>query len=111
MNRHTPIPLASQERSILARAVGGLLRRAGGLVKALQHRREVRHLSEFDDRTLKDIGLSRAEVDGALAEPLHRDPSLVLVRSVERRAGIQPKPAEARRGRPLVPLVTEARRA
>jgi uncharacterized protein YjiS (DUF1127 family) len=110
MNRHTPIPLDPSKGSNFTRALVRLLREVVEIARALEHRREIRSLTEFDDRTLKDIGLSRAEVDGALAEPLHRDPSLVLVRSVERRNRIRPLP-ETRSGRPVVPLVKEVRRA
>ena len=58
-----------------------------GVLRALIHRGEVRRLAELDDRALKDIGLTRLDVIGALGEPLHRDPSTVLmIRSVERRS-------------------------
>jgi uncharacterized protein YjiS (DUF1127 family) len=73
MNRHTPIPPVSSKRSLVFLAAGRLLRQMRKILIALEHRRQVRHLSELDDRTLKDIGLSRAVVDGALAEPLTRD--------------------------------------
>jgi uncharacterized protein YjiS (DUF1127 family) len=62
-------------------------RLAFGLLSALRNRRAVLSLANLDDRALKDIGLTRPEVAGALAEPFYRDPSRVLlVRSVERRA-------------------------
>ncbi len=109
MNRHTPIPLTPSKRSVLSRTLGGLLREVARIAKALEHRREVRHLAELDERTLKDIGLSRSEVDGALAEPLYRDPSLVLVRSVERRMRLRAVSPETKRPRPVVPLVNGAR--
>ena len=109
MNRHTPIPSSVSPLSAFARRVGRLLRPVASAWTALAHRREVRHLSELDDRTLRDTGLSRSEVDGALAEPLHRDPSLVLVRAIEKRAGIQAQPVFAKRERPVVPMVAEAR--
>lgn len=64
--------------------LGAFARAVANLVKALQHRGEIRHLAEFDDRMLKDIGLVRSDVDGALSEPLFRNPSTVLVRRVER---------------------------
>lgn len=48
------------------------------LVRALIHRREVLRLSELDERGLKDIGLVRSDVDGALATSWLKDPSTVL---------------------------------
>ncbi len=52
------------------------VRRAYALRK---DRRDVRRLAELDDHMLKDIGLVRGQVHGALAEPLHRSPSRMLV--------------------------------
>ncbi|MBN9450881.1 MAG: DUF1127 domain-containing protein [Bosea sp.] len=49
------------------------------LVRALAHRREVMRLStELDERALKDIGLVRSDIDGALATSWLDDPSAVL---------------------------------
>lgn len=59
----------------LATAVAG---RSVAFVKAVLHRREVLRLSELDERGLKDIGLVRSDVDGALAVSWYRDPSAVL---------------------------------
>jgi hypothetical protein len=40
---------------------------------------------------LKDIGLTRLDVLGALGEPMFKDPSTVLmIRSVERRSRYRP---------------------
>jgi uncharacterized protein YjiS (DUF1127 family) len=76
----------------LLRAALGIVRQSGAVLKALRHRREVLRLADLDDRSLKDIGLLRADVEGALLEPLHKDPSKVLsVRRVERRD--RPRPA------------------
>jgi uncharacterized protein YjiS (DUF1127 family) len=47
-------------------------------LRALVHRREVMRLAELDERGLKDIGLVRADVDGALASSWLDDPSAVL---------------------------------
>lgn len=47
-------------------------------VRALAHRRAVKRLADLDDRMLKDIGLTRGEVHGALASPLFADPSAHL---------------------------------
>jgi uncharacterized protein YjiS (DUF1127 family) len=49
------------------------------LVRALVHRREVMRLSaELDERGLKDLGLVRSDIDGALATSWLEDPSVVL---------------------------------
>ena len=76
----------------LLRAALGIVRQSGAVLKALRHRREVLRLADLDDRALKDIGLLRADVEGALLEPLHKDPSKVLsFRRVEHRG--RPRPA------------------
>ncbi len=67
------------------------------LARAYRHRREVMRLCELDDRTLKDIGLTRLDVAGALSEPYHKDPSSILViRSVERRVRERPAASESK---------------
>ena len=38
----------------------------------LERTRQRRHLSELDDRLLRDIGLSRAEVEHEIAQPFWR---------------------------------------
>lgn len=56
-------------------------------IRMVGHRGDVRRLLEMDDRGLKDIGLTRNDVLGALAQPLSKDPSkILLVRSVANRA-------------------------
>lgn len=55
------------------------------LVKSVAHRREMHLLSEMDERSLKDIGLVRSDVSGALATSWLRDPTAVLAaRACER---------------------------
>ncbi|WP_332686004.1 DUF1127 domain-containing protein [Bosea sp. (in: a-proteobacteria)] len=48
------------------------------LIRAWMHRRDVLRLGELDERGLKDIGLVRSDVEGALATSWLRDPSVVL---------------------------------
>ena len=48
------------------------------LARVAQNRRHVLALSELDDHLLRDIGLLRADVLAALAQPRHRDPSRML---------------------------------
>ncbi len=62
----------------LHRVTSAGLVRAGKLVRTLRNRNEVRQLAELDDRSLKDIGLTRSDVQGALAASLLSDPSLIL---------------------------------
>jgi uncharacterized protein YjiS (DUF1127 family) len=45
---------------------------------AIRNRRQVARLTDLDERTLKDIGLTRSEVMAALDQPLLRDPSMHL---------------------------------
>jgi uncharacterized protein YjiS (DUF1127 family) len=68
-----------------------LVGRAKDVLAALRNRRAVMRLTDLDDRALKDIGLLRADVEGALLEPLHKDPSKVLsVRRPEPRPRARP---------------------
>ena len=43
---------------------------AKGLSKEFRDRRELRRLLEQDDRILRDIGLTRADVESALSKPM-----------------------------------------
>ena len=47
-----------------------LIETARELSKELRDRRELRDLLEKDDRILRDIGLTRADVGSALAKPM-----------------------------------------
>ena len=91
-------------------ALGSFVRSLSNLTQALKHRREIKHLAEFDERMLKDIGLTRSDVYGALSEPLLRNPSWVLVRSVERHSRAERPDRPARPVRPVVPMVRPAKR-
>ncbi len=91
-------------------AVGQFTRSLVAFTKALKHRREIKNLEEFDDRMLKDIGLTRGDVSSALDEPLLRNPSWVLVRSAERHSRAERPDHSARQIRPVVPMVKLAKR-
>jgi uncharacterized protein YjiS (DUF1127 family) len=106
MNRST---LSTMTLLIMA-ALEQFARSLVALTKALRHRREIKNLAEFDDRMLKDIGLTRSDVSSALSEPLTRNPSWVLVRSAERHSRSERVDHSAKPARPVVPFVTPARR-
>lgn len=65
----------------------------GALIRALVHRREILRLAELDERGLKDIGLVRSDIDGALATSWLDDPSIVLAA----RSAVRSGAASARR--------------
>jgi uncharacterized protein YjiS (DUF1127 family) len=91
--------LAPRAASIrLAEAVRRLLGEVAVLLRAIEHRRAVRQLADLDERILTDIGLSRRDVQRALREPVFRNPSVLLVRSVERAR--RQEPARRRGTRP-----------
>ena len=78
------VNLVLSEVAVGPRFCGAAARAAADLWRALRNRHEVRRLTDLDDRALKDIGLLRADVEGALLEPFHKDPSQVLsVRRLE----------------------------
>jgi uncharacterized protein YjiS (DUF1127 family) len=71
--------------SALPRLVQVVISGVMAFIRATMHRREVYKLLEMDDRSLRDIGLIRNDVVGALAQPWAKDPSVVLlVRRVDR---------------------------
>ncbi len=63
--------------------------------RAIANRRAALHVASLDDRMLRDIGLTRGDVDGALAQPWHKDPTRTLVvRRLENRIR-RPRPGPA----------------
>jgi uncharacterized protein YjiS (DUF1127 family) len=74
-------PVAPTSGSQAFAAVGTAVVRFGRWVAdAWRHRHDAAALAGFDDRMLADIGLTRADLNDALAEPLWRDPTSVLAR-------------------------------
>ena len=74
------------------------------LVKALIHRREVLRLGELDERSLKDIGLVRSDLDGALSVSWLSDPSVILAERSSARSGVAAKRREAGLQRPVTAI-------
>jgi uncharacterized protein YjiS (DUF1127 family) len=60
------------------RGVRRFLAGLSSLQRALSNRMAVRELAQLDDHALKDIGLTRSDVQGALGVSLLHDPSCVL---------------------------------
>jgi uncharacterized protein YjiS (DUF1127 family) len=79
------------------------------LARTLRHRREAEILAGLDEHMLADIGLSRADVRDAYAEPIWRDPTSILVRRADERrvSGRDHAPAPGRFATP--PLDRPAR--
>jgi uncharacterized protein YjiS (DUF1127 family) len=72
--------------------------RLGALWRAARNRRAVAKLLEWDDRMLRDIGLTSGDVRAVMALPIADDPSYRLgVLSVERRAAFRAAAQERRR--------------
>ncbi|WP_034491246.1 DUF1127 domain-containing protein [Afifella pfennigii] len=93
---HNPTLQAPRERDFAARLAGLLgpaVRSSHRLWRAIKGRRAAYRLASLDDHMLEDIGLTRFEVESALALPLSDDPNAELMR---RRAD---RIAAARRGR------------
>lgn len=70
------------------RVVALSVRPVKAVMKALIHRREVMRMGELDERSLKDIGLVRSDLDGALSVSWLSDPSLILAERSSARQGV-----------------------
>jgi uncharacterized protein YjiS (DUF1127 family) len=70
--------IVSSLSPVLAAAFARLATRLSAVVRALENRQAVQDMAQLDDRMLKDIGLTRTDVRGALEVSLLDDPSHVL---------------------------------
>lgn len=70
------------------RLAGAVFSHLGALIAAEIDRRQTMQLLEFDAHALKDMGISHADVEGALLVPINRKPSYTLAarRAEARRA-------------------------
>jgi uncharacterized protein YjiS (DUF1127 family) len=96
---------SSQAFAAMATAVVRVGRWAAG---AWRHRNDAVALASFDDRMLADIGLTRADLNDALAEPLWRDPTSVLARRQGERRRARRAAVTARAKQTSPPLVPGA---
>ncbi len=64
-------------------AVAG--RRIGHVIRVIRNRHASAMLARLDDRMLADIGITRADLRDAFAEPLWHDPTDVLARRARER--------------------------
>ena len=78
-------------------AADRLVQRLGALYQAFQGHRTARTLSALDERTLDDIGLSRADVDRALYSPLSQDPRSDLMVARFNRINSRKRPIRRKR--------------
>lgn len=76
---------ASRRPFPLPSALTALAARLARLASIRSNRSAVRRLARLDDARLRDLGLSRADVDWALSLPWYADPSAALAGRVERR--------------------------
>src|SRR5262245_38637494 len=102
-------PIAPSSCAQAFAAVGMAVARAGSwLANAWRHRHDAAALARLDDRMLADIGLTRGDLNDALAEPLWRDPTSVLARRHHERRKARRAAATALIKRPSPPLVPAA---
>ena len=99
-------PVAPSLSTQVLAAVGAAIARAGRrLAHAWRHRHDAATLAAFDDRMLADIGLTRGDLNEALAEPLWRDPTTVLARRQGERRWARRAAVAALTGQASPPLV------
>jgi uncharacterized protein YjiS (DUF1127 family) len=67
--------LLAANASSYQRVLAALTARLKKFSAALRHRRELEQLARFSDRELRDLAVTRNDIDFALAEPVWRDPA------------------------------------
>lgn len=85
-----PLGLLSPALGFGRKAARSFARIVARIVTLWINRRAAYRLAELDDRALKDIGLTRCDVEGVLDLPFRQDPTVPLVH--RRRARRQPPP-------------------
>ena len=109
MRTFTPVlPLGA---TIPARAFGSFaaaaVRAVKAFVRARRNRRDALALAGLDRSMLKDIGITRADLNDAFSSPFWEDPTAILKeRAIERRLGRALKPREVKHERAPEPGFT-----
>jgi uncharacterized protein YjiS (DUF1127 family) len=70
--------MKANQFTLIGHTIAALSLRAWRLIIAMKHRRRLANLAGLDDRMLADIGLTRRDLHDAHAEPLWRDPTMML---------------------------------
>jgi uncharacterized protein YjiS (DUF1127 family) len=86
-------PTAAKTFARIAELAGTVALRTVNFLRAYFNRRDLQVLAGFDDRMLADIGLTRGDVRDAVAEPLWRDPTNILVTRAQERRLSRRRPA------------------
>lgn len=105
---HYPSAFSAAGSTFFGRVALYIFATIGRAGQALRNRAEVRKLAELDDYLLKDLGLSRSEVEGALQEPLFKTSSNLSLRSAERAMGAGRLVHQSRSYRQTVPSLMDA---
>jgi uncharacterized protein YjiS (DUF1127 family) len=91
-------------RQMGGRAATWLMASIRAWAQIRRHHREVALLESFDERMLRDVGLTRADVEWAAATRFWRDPAAVLEGRAGPRGLVRP-PARVPRAPSIVPDV------
>jgi uncharacterized protein YjiS (DUF1127 family) len=95
-----PISAAAFGRALAAFATA-FTQQVKAVIRALRNRRQANALANLDPRMLKDIGISRADLNDAFSSPLWEDPtSLLRERAIERRMNRGLRTSSADRAKP-----------
>lgn len=80
---------------------------AAKVATVIANRRAAQGLMEWDARALKDIGLTKGDVVGAMSLPFHRDPTDFLAHVAAGRSGTRLNGAGAAKSSPKAAIRTE----
>jgi uncharacterized protein YjiS (DUF1127 family) len=96
-----PIGAATLGRAVAALATA-FARQVKAIVRAFRNRRQANALAGLDQRMLKDIGITRADLNDAFSSPFWEDPtSLLRERAIERRMNRGLRSTSARQAVPF----------